>query len=264
MSAAYWWWRNRGRHQLAGSLSPTRRRSVRTLRRLAGSHSGSRCFILGNGPSLRKTDLSLLRNEVTFGMNRIYLAFPAMGFPTSYYVAVNDLVLEQCAAEIAALPMTRFVAWRARPWFPPDPGLVYLDTDFTGPASFAGDVSGRVFEGSTVTYVALQLAYHMGFQEVVLIGVDHHFDRKGEPNATVTSEGEDPDHFHPDYFGRGFRWQLPDLEASEAAYGMARQAFEAEGRRVVDATVNGALTVFPKVDYLALFPRNPNRGADAG
>jgi len=34
---------------------------------------------------------------------------------------------------------------------------------------------------------------------------------------------------------------------------MARAAFESAGRRVVDATIGGQLTVFPKVDYEALF-----------
>jgi hypothetical protein len=34
---------------------------------------------------------------------------------------------------------------------------------------------------------------------------------------------------------------------------MARQAYEAAGRSVVDATVGGKLTVFPKIDYNSLF-----------
>ena len=42
------------------------------------------------------TDLSLLRNEFTFGLNRIYLMFSALGFQTSCLVSVNDLVVEQC------------------------------------------------------------------------------------------------------------------------------------------------------------------------
>ena len=43
--------------------------SRRKLRRLKDKYKGERCFILGNGPSLAKTDLSLLRNEYTFGLN---------------------------------------------------------------------------------------------------------------------------------------------------------------------------------------------------
>jgi hypothetical protein len=131
--------------------------------------------------------------------------------------------------------------------------VIFLDTDYTGDEDFATDVSRRVFEGSTVTFVALQIAFHMGFEEAVLVGVDHSFVTKGAPNAAVISAGDDPNHFSADYFGKGFRWQLPDLEASERAYLLARRAYEAAGRRVMDATIGGRLTVFPKVDYRSLF-----------
>ena len=69
----------------------------------------------------------------------------------------------------------------------------------------------------------------------------------------LVSQGDDPNHFAPNYFGTGFKWQLPDLKGSERAYRMARQAYEAAGRSVVDATVGGKLTVFPKVDFNSLF-----------
>ena len=36
-------------------------------------HAGKRAFVIGNGPSLRDTDLHKLAGEVTFGSNRIYL-----------------------------------------------------------------------------------------------------------------------------------------------------------------------------------------------
>ncbi len=252
-SGLYWWWYNRGNHRLAGALSPRRAASVRALRGYRGRHRGSRCFIIGNGPSLNQIDLRMLRGEYTFGMNRIYLLFPELGFPTSYYVAINTLVIDQCAAEIEALDMPKFVTWRARRRLGADPRTVFLDTDYTGEATFSPDVSGRVFEGSTVTYVALQLAFHMGFDEAILIGVDHSFTTAGPANATVVSQGDDPNHFSAGYFGKGFRWQLPDLAASEAAYRLARQAYEGAGRRVLDATVGGKLTVFPKVEYASLF-----------
>ena len=104
-----------------------------------------------------------------------------------------------------------------------------------------------------MTYVALQIAYYMGFTEAILIGVDHNFATRGRANVTVVSEGDDPNHFSPSYFGPGFRWQLPDLVASERAYRLAKEAYEADGRRVLDATVDGKLKVFPKVDYDDLF-----------
>lgn len=253
MTTPYWWWYNRASHQLAAFLSTQRRKSVTRIESFRNKHQGERCFILGNGPSLERTDLSLLRNEITFGMNRIYLLFPDVGFPTSYYVAINTLVIEQCASEIMSLDMPRFVSWRGRKWLKSDPDIIYLDTDYTPPPTFSKDVSGRVFEGSTVSYAAMQLAYHMGFEEVILVGVDHRFTTKGDPNVTIVSNGEDPNHFSAEYFGKGFRWQLPDLEASEKAYRMAREAFTASNRRILDATIGGKLDVFPKVNYMDLF-----------
>ncbi len=254
-SSGYWWWYNRGRHAAAGLVSQRRRRDIRRIRSYRDRHRGERCFILGNGPSLRDTDLGLLRGEVTFGLNRIYLLFESMGFPTTYFVSVNTLVLEQCAAEIKALSMPKFITWRGRYFLKDDPRVIFLDTDYTEPEIFARDITRRVFEGFTVTYVALQIAYYMGFGEVILVGVDHNFTTKGPANATVVSQGEDPNHFAPEYFGPGFRWQLPDLEGSERAYRMAKHAFEADGRRVLDATIGGRLQVFQKVDYLSLFSR---------
>jgi len=236
----------------AAMFHPWRRDTMERLSALHNRHKGERCFIIGNGPSLRHTDMSKLRGEYTLGMNRIYLMFPELGFQTTYYLSVNDLVIEQCAAEIQALKMPRFVSWRARRWLTPEPDLYFLWTTYTGP-KFATDLRGRLWEGATVTYTALQTAYYLGFSEVILIGVDHNFTTQGKPNTTVVSQGDDPNHFSPAYFGKGFRWQLPDLETSERAYRMAREAFERDGRRVLDATVGGKLTVFPKVDYETLF-----------
>lgn len=256
LSRLYWWWHNRGQHRLAAALGPDLRHSARRLDEMKDLHRGERCFILGNGPSLRRTDLTRLRPETTFGTNRIYLAFGGMGFPTTYYVAVNTLVIEQCAEDIRSLDIPKFITWRGRRWLRGDRRTVFLDTDYTGRPTFSRDVRGRVFEGSTVTYVALQLAFHLGFEEVVLIGIDHNFEQKGPANATVVAQGDDRDHFDPTYFGRGFRWQLPDLEASEQAYRLAAEAFASAGRQVLDATIGGRLAVFPKVEYDSLFRGN--------
>lgn len=240
----------------AAYLHPWRRESIRRLAALKDIHKGKRAFVIANGPSLKYTDMSRLKNEFTFGMNRIYLMFPGLGFSTTYLTVVNDLVIEQTAGELAALSLPKFLAWRSRRHFPANFPMTrlptFLYTSYTGPR-FATDVRGRVWEGATVTNVTLQLAFHMGFQQVVLIGVDHNYNTKGKPNTTVISQGDDPNHFSPSYFGKGFRWQLPDLETSEVGYAMAREAYRKAGREILDATIGGKLTIFPKVDYDSLF-----------
>ena len=240
----------------AAYLHPWRRESISALGELKDKYRGERCFIVGNGPSLRQTDVSKLKSEFTFGMNRVYLAFEEWGFQTTFLTSVNDLVIEQCVDDFLALDMPRFFSWRSHRFFPSTfqsanlPTFLY--TTYDRP-KFSHDVRYRVWEGATVTNVCLQLAFHMGFEQVILIGVDHSFTSKGEANKTVTSDGDDPNHFDPRYFGKGFRWQLPDLDMSEISYRMAKESYKKDGRQILDATIGGNLTVFPKADYDSFF-----------
>jgi hypothetical protein len=237
------------------SPTPPARRNAEFLLTYKNKHQGERCVIIGNGPSLRRMDLSLLKNEITFGMNRIYLLFQDMGFPTTYFVSVNDLVLSQFSSEISSLPMPKFINWNLRKYYwQPDKNLIYLKTNLGLKDRFRYDLLKPIFSGGTVTFVALQLAFYMGFAEVVLIGIDHSFKSKGVPNIMeLRKEGVDRDHFHPQYFPEGSKWQLPDLYRSELAYLEAKKAFEGAGRSLIDATVGGKCDVFLKGDYDEIF-----------
>ena len=187
-------------------------------------------------------------------MNRIYLLFDQIPFKPTYFVSINELVLKQFSDEISQLTMPKFINWNTRADFDVnDKSIMFLKDTLKLTDEFSTDLTGRIFSGGTVTFVALQIAYYMGFDNVILIGVDHSFSTKGDPNAVVVSEGDDPDHFDPTYFGRGFRWQLPDLETSEMAYRLARLHFARAGRHILDATVGGKLDVFPKVRFEDLF-----------
>lgn len=221
---------------------------TRKLAAMKDRHRGERCFLFGNGPSLARTDLSPLAQEWTIGQNRVYLHFPTMGYATRYLVCVNRLVLSQFGAELVKQPCQLFIPWAARADLAAAAHVHYLRTGAPQEAGFVGDATRTLTEGSTVTFVSLQLAYHLGFKEVVLVGVDHRFADKGPAHKAIVSDGPDCNHFHPGYFGAGVRWQLPDLDGSEHAYRLAREAYERDGRRILDATLDGALTVFDKVD----------------
>ena len=174
-----------------------------------------------------------------------------MGFDTTFLVCVNKLVLEQCAEQMAGLPIPKFLSWAGLGLPLDSPTTTFLHT--SGGIGFSADPLKIVYESATVTNVCLQLAYYMGFSTAILIGVDHSFSTKGTPHTTVVSAGPDQDHFSPNYFGKGFRWQLPDLDTSEKGYALARHAYEDDGREVLDATVGGKLEIFPKVQYKDLF-----------
>lgn len=240
----------------AWQASTDGRQSIQRLHSLKNKHQGKRCFIIGNGPSLNQTDLTLLKNEYTFGLNRIYLMFPKLGFTTTYLVSVNELVIRQCADEIQQLPLPKFIPWRLRDVIKADDQTIFMRP--VQRTKFSKSPTYCLYEGGTVTYVAMQLAYYMGFQQVILIGVDHNFVTQGPANQEVVSTGQDPNHFSGEYFGKGFRWQLPDLVSSEQSYQLARTTYERAGRQIIDATVGGKLTVYPKVSYESLFAQPVN------
>ena len=77
--------------------------------------------------------------------------------------------------------------------------------------------------------------------------------KKGKPSETETRAGEqDQSHFHPQYFPKGSKWQLPDLLRSEIDFSLARKAFEADGRKILDATIDGKCPVFERIEYSTL------------
>ncbi|MGB3492755.1 MAG: FkbM family methyltransferase [Elainellaceae cyanobacterium] len=230
-----------------------------TLPDLKNRFEGKRCFIVGNGPSLNQTDLTRLRHEFTIGLNRIYLNYPNMGFEPTFYCCVNPNVIDQFAHEIDQLNSIKFVTDRAKTKLKGRHNTFFMKS--VPRFGFNEDLSNSEWhEGWTVTYCAMQVAFFLGFTEVVLVGVDHNFKDAGTPDATVTATGSDVNHFHPNYFGSGVVWQYPNLEQSEMAYQTAKEMYERHNRRIVDATIGGQLQVFPKVKYeaIALPPPSPS------
>ncbi len=222
------------------------------LTSLRNRHIGQRCILVANGPSLNEMDLSFLRNEITIGLNKIFLGIKKFHFYPRYLVAVNYKVINQSYKQIQALNCVKFINQNNNGFLLED-ALTYHINTFDPPERFCNDITKGVHEGWTVTYVALQIAYFLGFKEVVIIGMDHRFQYVGQPNEPHKLDGLDSNHFCSDYFGGGQVWDNPDLEHSEESYRIARAEFEKDGRRVIDATLDGACQVFEKQDYRSIF-----------
>jgi hypothetical protein len=222
------------------------------LTRLKDRHRGERCVLVANGPSLNQMDLSFLRRETVIGLNKIFIGFRRFVFYPRYYCAVNEKVLQQAASEIRALNCVKFISNRGA-GFIPESALTYHINTTQPPSRFSHDLAEGAHEGWTVTHVALQVAYYLGFQEVVLIGLDHRFEYSGKPNEAKQLNGPDPNHFSDNYFGYGQAWDNPDIDRSEESFRIARHEYERVGRAIIDATVDGACSIFEKADYRELF-----------
>lgn len=228
--------------RLKWDVLPEAWQSRNRLRRLRDSRLNQKAVIVCNGPSLLKSDLSLLSGTFTFGLNKINLLFSRNSFRPSAIVAVNELVLQQNAQFFNATELPLFLSHKGRRCISIRDNICFLHVVHA--TRFARDISVSVNDGATVTFAALQVAFHLGFRRVALIGCDHSFAVNGPPNLTVKGEGQDKSHFDPNYFGHGVAWQLPDLEASELSYRLAQKVFDAFGGEVVNCTEGGQLEVF--------------------
>ena len=230
--------------RLAWDLNPQSWRSRAVLQRWRDRHAGGRAVVLCNGPSLLKVDFEALQRSgvFCFGLNKINLLFSKTSFRPHCVVSVNALVLQQNADFYNQTDLPLFLDSQAAGLVRGRPNVAFLHSNPF--PMFARDCSFSLFQGYTVTYVALQLAFHMGFRQVALVGADHSFATKGPANQTVVSGARDESHFDPNYFAGGVQWQLPDLFQSEVAYTMARDMYAAHGGEVANATEGGLLEVF--------------------
>jgi hypothetical protein len=216
-------------------------------------HKGKRCFVVANGPSLNKIDFDLLKNEYTIGMNRIYLMEKINGFIPNYLAVIDgEIQLKQFASEYNALKIPCFYNWDYRKHLNRKKNQFYLKGKFS--QAFSKDiVNDPVGNGLSVTYSCVQLAFYMGFEEVYLIGKDHYFKTQKHAHVRIKSDGTELNHFTSGYYNPGQDWVAPDYRGEESAYALARAAFESSGRVIKDATIDGKLDVFEKIDFNTLF-----------
>lgn len=212
-------------------------------KQLQDKHLGETCVVIGNGPSLKDTDLPALAKKFpTFGSNKIFL-YP---FIPTYYAVCDHLMMFSCIKQIQEDSFNPDAMWLPRTFPVPGANLV----NYAIKAGFSRDPSYEIVIGGTVTYVLLQLAFYMGFNRVLLVGVDHSYPGAGAgtPGAKFIQQGEDQDHFHPDYFEAGMIYNRPELEGTEVSYHIAKNVYEGEGRKILNASVNTNLLVYDRVD----------------
>lgn len=241
-------------NRIRWDLNPLSWTSRKRLRGLKNRYDGEKAVILCNGPSLLKSDFSLLNDVYTFGLNKINLLFDSTEFRPSCIVSTNRYVIQQNRDFYNSTGIRLFLESCAlKNGVKPKDNIAFFHS--ANIDRFARDCSFSLFEGYTVTFVALQLAFHMGFRDVALIGCDHEFSKKGPANMLVNADSNDRDHFHNRYFPEGEMWQLPDLDRSELYYKYAGNVYEAFNRKIVNATAGGKLEVFDRVDLVDFLAR---------
>jgi hypothetical protein len=227
------------------------------LKKFKNIHKGKKCFIIANGPSLKKVDFSLLKDEITIGMNRIYLLEETTGFMPNYLVCEDgEIQIKQFYRDFNEIAIPSFFNWDYRKYLKKNDNQFFIRQSFN--PKFGKEITKTIGNGKSVTYACIQIAYYMGFSEVYLVGKDHSYKTTQHVGARITSDGSETNHFIKGYYEKGQKWLAPDYKGEELAYSIAREIFEKEKIVIKDATINGKLTIFEKVDFNSLFHNKKN------
>ncbi|MBO6609853.1 6-hydroxymethylpterin diphosphokinase MptE-like protein [Altererythrobacter sp.] len=219
----------------------------RHLSDLKDRYKGRPMLIVGNGPSLNQTPLEKFAHIPSIGMNKIDLLFSRSDWRPTMILCVNNVVVQQHRDSFLTSEIPVYLAWKSR-WFVRGKSQSVRYFNLFDSEEFSMDLPAGVGSGATVTYPALQFAYYMGADPVIVVGVDHNFDRSGGSNIYEKRIGDDVNHFDPNYFASGMTWGVPNLDASEEVFLRSRLAFEADGRKIYDATIGGKLQIFEKIE----------------
>lgn len=166
------------------------------IKKLKNSHKGERCFIVATGPSLTMGDLDKLKGEFTISMNSIVNIYDKTDYRPDIYMIQDKSVIEKvkdrinfesevfvgignlgsfCKSCISRGDVKKIFKNKL-------PHMYYLDTadswfyiNFKHSKycpKFSSNCANRVYDGCSVTYSAIQLAFYMGFSNVYLTGCD--------------------------------------------------------------------------------------------
>lgn len=212
---------------------------------------GKKCFIIGNGPSLQIEDLELIMQYKIpcFGSHRIYKIFDKTKWRPDFYCAQDSKLINENYRELSKMQLrNKYIAVCPSLFYKSINNATYIkiNTDDFYPElpNFSSDLHMGIYEGFTVTYMCIQLAVYMGFKEIYLLGVDHSYSIDLNPDGTIKRDESIQDHFSSD----DKVTNIPQTYKSTLAYVAARKYSDQHGIKIYNATREGKLDVFERVE----------------
>lgn len=227
-------------------------------------HKNQRCFIIGNGPSLKHQDIGPLADEITFATNSFYL-HPAVG--TSWqptYYCVSDPIYFDGKLPISALQkiaesITRppfFVPHYARSCLETTNALPAERTYYVGLSEAVSDDNVRKYDLTqpmigvrTVVQLAVLAAIYMGCSPIYLLGLDHDWLAHGGTALNFYSKEDPKDQPAGNLPGWQYHSMMEAVLTMWKVYELQLLMAEHAGVKIVNCTRGGFLDVFERGNY---------------
>lgn len=227
------------------------------LGRLKDIHRGERCFLVGNGPSLTGEDLNLLQEEYTFGTNMVYKIFDDTDWRPTFHCVSDTIYASKLGLELSqkvkAPLFTTERTYRRMKLKPVN--TTYVHTLQSERYKVRGNIQAYCMVKATVLSLAAEIAFHMGFTEIYLIGVDctnpHTKGGHFTENYTTKEVAEtDINRIKTRMNTKSLTTQQIGehiIDRSMEVYSLLDEYARKHGIRIYNATRGGNLEIFPRV-----------------
>jgi hypothetical protein len=191
---------------------------------LKNKHLGQRCFIVGNGPSIKQQDLTLLANEWTFCVNHFYRHPQIEDIKPKYYTIIDpklitgewpvsmlDEIIEKC-------PQAKFF------------------------------LSSQYQDIPQISAYSEFAAIYMGFQDIYLLGIDCDGifrDLVEQSSHFYEAKKENIGDNDPLLVVRHLRSTIQGLRG----WGVIADKFKNSPHNITNLTRGGLLNVFPREEF---------------
>lgn len=233
---------------------------------LKNRHQGRRCFIVGNGPSVRQIDLSRLQGETVFSVSNGYLHEGYATMAPAYH----------CVPQITYGRMTEadVVSWfREMELSIGNAELFLNETELTLVRKYGLfatrkvhylalqgnfdelndmqiiDIARPVPRVESVPIMSLMIAIYMGFQEIILLGMDHDSWRSGYYNYAFQPKATSGKDFSVTDQGRILTQNFDTFQSLARLWRQYRhlaRVASAHKIKIVNASPGGELDEFPR------------------
>lgn len=220
------------------------------LKLLKNIHKGRTAFMIGNGPSVRISDLAKMGDNVSFCCNKFYMAYDMTKFRPTYTVASDRQMIGDFGDEIVKKTEGRLLlALDDDPLIAGDYTWIRLK-HFKPQHLFKKPIFRYVLPGGATLIVAIQIAYFMGITKFYLYGVDHDFNFEIDENEKdiFRKAVGDKNHFIPNYRSDK-KWCPPNTNQIEEAFQICDRFMRSRGGWIKNATRGGKLEVLEREDF---------------
>ena len=213
-------------------------------------------MIIGNGPSVRISDLQTMSHLPCVAANRFHLSYSEHQLRPKATFCIDPQVIDCHITEIKAscdspLYIPRQFFLRAAKQL----GLGALGVNYfpfdrgDKPLRFSHHFKAYSGNGASVIYSAIQYAVSAGVTDIYLYGMDHHFEISQLDDKGMAIDRGEQNHFIKNYRQKAVKWFPPDISRIEEAFSLARRETERIGVKIWNASRGGKLEIFDRIDF---------------